>query len=167
MDRICTTCGLYGECRKWRTKCRQCESKASLKNQEGKPKKVLTVTERASANVQRRSYYRKDPKKWSSVARKWQLENPEKLRKSQRSLTKEKKRLIGIAKNVPCADCNGRFELVCMDFDHVRGSKTNDVSRMVYRSFSIETLMSEMEKCEVVCANCHRIRTSKRSKKNV
>lgn len=62
-------------------------------------------------------------------------------------------------KDVPCADCGQRLPDCAMDFDHVRGRKLFDVSHMKYYSYSREKLVAEILKCEVVCANCHRIRT--------
>jgi hypothetical protein len=47
-----------------------------------------------------------------------------------------------------------------MDFDHVRGSKLMEVSRLV--GASAQRLRDELAKCEVVCANCHRIRSARR-----
>jgi hypothetical protein len=46
-----------------------------------------------------------------------------------------------------------------MDFDHVR-DKTTEVSRLV-RTCGTARLMAEIERCDVVCANRHRIRTHK------
>jgi len=47
-----------------------------------------------------------------------------------------------------------------MDFDHLRDKKYN-ISNMVCSDYGV-ALMEEIEKCELVCANCHRIRTQKR-----
>jgi hypothetical protein len=67
--------------------------------------------------------------------------------------------LIAAAKHVPCADCGGTFPAVCMDFDHVGGDKDRNVADMVRRAVSSARLLAEIAKCEVVCSNCHRIRT--------
>ena len=45
--------------------------------------------------------------------------------------------------------------------DHLRDKKYN-VSRMVHDGFSCKAIKKEIEKCQVVCANCHRIRTHNR-----
>jgi hypothetical protein len=45
-----------------------------------------------------------------------------------------------------------------MDFDHVRGSKAGNVSEMI-GSATVMALLTEIAKCDVVCANCHRLRT--------
>lgn len=62
-------------------------------------------------------------------------------------------------KDKPCVDCGGRFHFSAMQFDHVRGTKSFNISRA---SRSVKNLMLEAEKCEVVCANCHAVRTYKR-----
>lgn len=49
-----------------------------------------------------------------------------------------------------------------MDFDHVRGEKKFNISIAAVKLMSIAIVQSEIEKCDVVCANCHRERTFKR-----
>jgi hypothetical protein len=47
-----------------------------------------------------------------------------------------------------------------MDFDHVAGEKVDDICGMRMRTVARDR--AEIEKCEVVCANCHRARTHMR-----
>ena len=61
---------------------------------------------------------------------------------------------------MPCADCMRSFPPEAMDFDHL-DEKIDLISKMVYQ-VGFETLKRELSKCEVVCANCHRIRTTRR-----
>jgi hypothetical protein len=51
-----------------------------------------------------------------------------------------------------------------MDFDHVRGEKKFKVAEAVQFAYGLnfDQLRAEIAKCEVVCANCHRIRTASR-----
>ena len=53
-----------------------------------------------------------------------------------------------------CADCGYAEHAVALDFDHVRGSKQINVCN----AKSLAAAMREAEKCEVRCANCHRVR---------
>ena len=72
----------------------------------------------------------------------------------------EVRTLLAEMKNVPCRDCRGVFPSVVMDFDHVSGEKSFNISNFLIRGgYSMQQLKDELEKCEVVCSNCHRLRT--------
>jgi len=71
-----------------------------------------------------------------------------------------KQRLVKIKETSGCADC-GESNPIVLDFDHLKDKKYN-VSRMIHDGFSWKAIKKEIEKCEVVCANCHRIRTHNR-----
>lgn len=61
-------------------------------------------------------------------------------------------------KSRPCADCGGTFDPVCMDFDHRPGEvKLFGIAHGASRK--LDKVIAEMAKCDLVCANCHRIRT--------
>ncbi len=49
-----------------------------------------------------------------------------------------------------------------MEFDHL-GDKIMDIARMTNSGCSVERLLAEVAKCELVCANCHRVRTWNRT----
>lgn len=65
------------------------------------------------------------------------------------------------AKARPCADCGIEYPPIVMEFDHVRGQKEFSIGNHV-KSVSRERLVAEIAKCDVVCANCHRLRTLRR-----
>lgn len=70
---------------------------------------------------------------------------------------------IAELKAEPCTDCGGCFPACCMDFDHTGdGVKVNNVGTMVAHHHSRENIEAEIAKCELVCANCHRVRTRDR-----
>lgn len=61
----------------------------------------------------------------------------------------------------PCVDCGEKNPIV-LEFDHRDGvEKTDCVSRIAGRNSSIENIQKEIDKCDVRCANCHKIRTAK------
>lgn len=62
----------------------------------------------------------------------------------------------------PCVDCRNYFPPYVMDFDHREGvRKTAIVSRLVANQ-SWTRLHAEIAKCDIVCSNCHRMRTYRR-----
>jgi hypothetical protein len=61
----------------------------------------------------------------------------------------------------PCADCKIHFPYYVMDFDHVRGRKQKNVMELI-PTLSKKKIDEEIAKCEVVCSNCHRVRTHMR-----
>lgn len=69
--------------------------------------------------------------------------------------------IIDAAKSRPCVDCKDVHPVYVMEFDHSRGKKRFVVSDGVK---TLKLLLREIAKCDVVCANCHRIRTHKRRK---
>ena len=70
-----------------------------------------------------------------------------------------KDRIIMEAKRKPCSDCGQRFPLCVMDFDHVRGNKLFSLGHANGKGITEEMVYAEIAKCDLVCANCHRIRT--------
>lgn len=82
--------------------------------------------------------------------------------KINRALYVERNRtwIFSYLKQHPCVDC-GASDPVILEFDHLRDKVTN-ISRLVGYAASIEKIKLEIEKCEVVCANCHRKRSAGR-----
>lgn len=74
---------------------------------------------------------------------------------------KEARRLNKKLKSGPCLDCGQRYHPVVMDWDHLE-DKYLSVSELVSRG-RVDLLEAEIAKCELVCANCHRMRTFRRA----
>lgn len=66
-------------------------------------------------------------------------------------------------KNKPCVGCGNKFPTCVMEFDHVRGTKLFNLGDMFHKGLSRKSILEEIAKCDLVCANCHRIRTCGRS----
>jgi hypothetical protein len=85
------------------------------------------------------------------------------IKKSNRVQKEKLKKWISDQRKLPCADCGLTFPPEAMDFDHLNASgKILSISTMVKKHFSKSRIIAEIAKCEVVCANCHRVRTAKR-----
>ena len=81
------------------------------------------------------------------------------------SIAKQKAYLANYIKDLksksPCLDCKISYPYYVMDFDHVRGVKHKNVSELI-STLSKKKIDAEIAKCEIVCSNCHRIRTHER-----
>ena len=80
--------------------------------------------------------------------------------KSKRYYEARCKLLIEL-KSKPCTDCHLTFPSYVMDFDHVRGEKLFGIAHGMH-NHTLDRVLVEIAKCDLVCANCHRIRTHTR-----
>lgn len=108
----------------------------------------------------RREYNREYQLRWYKANRDLHMQRVLKVNCRRRNLSKD---YVDKLKHVPCADCGVEFPSYVMDFDHVRGEKQVNLSRLRNSRLAWAKLVAEVEKCEVVCANCHRIRTRLRA----
>jgi protein-arginine kinase activator protein McsA len=98
-------------------------------------------------------------------AKKYYIDHHKKMKnqinicKSNRVIENRKK-LYSYLLTHPCIDCQENDPIV-LEFDHVRGTKKEIVSKLVNQGFSWEVILNEIKKCEVRCANCHRRKTAK------
>lgn len=74
------------------------------------------------------------------------------LRKRRKAQERCRAFLFNYLRNNPCMDC-GEPDPVVLEFDHVRGIKKKGVTELI--GAGLTTLQTEIEKCDVVCANCH------------
>ena len=71
--------------------------------------------------------------------------------------------LSQIKEENPCHDCGIYYDAVCIDFDHVPGEKKlMNLSQFNQGSYSFDKVVEEIQKCDIVCSNCHRLRTKNR-----
>lgn len=134
--------------------------KLSRQKQQKKEWKALNATKHREYMKQYQREYRKNNKK-----PKTQSERASNV-KSHRLFVEKQRAFVWGLKRAPCVDCGQCFHPACMDFDHLPGSgKVLDISKMVSQGLSQSRLESELSKCQLVCSNCHRLRTFNRSSK--
>lgn len=74
-----------------------------------------------------------------------------------------KRRLVGMIKTASgCQDCGYATASAALQFDHIDNNKKSDVSDLINRDYSWKVIQEEILKCEIVCANCHAVRTNTR-----
>ena len=97
--------------------------------------------------------------------REYKKNNIEKVRQNnnaagQRRYIKNRELVCQYLSQNPCITC-GESDIVVLDFDHRdRSAKRQEISN-VLSSWSWELIKTEIDKCDVLCANCHRRKTAK------
>ena len=86
--------------------------------------------------------------------------NINKISKNKERYQEKRKYLVEYLREHPCVDC-GEKRVACLEFDHVRGEKVDKISSIINRGW--RSLLTEIEKCDIRCANCHAIVTAKRA----
>lgn len=94
---------------------------------------------------------------WSDI--KWKEQEISK-RKNRAALIRELVSEYKIEKG--CKDCGYNSFPEALDFDHVIGTKCFNIGEAIAGTYSLEKLLEEINKCEIVCSNCHRVRTKRR-----
>ena len=80
------------------------------------------------------------------------------MSRNLRSNAENKQKLMAYLQGHPCTDC-GNSDVRVLEFDHVRGKKIKNIAEMLRHGASWSSIEAEIAKCEVRCANCHRIKT--------
>lgn len=125
--------------------------------------------------TQRRSWCKPCSRATSKVGwNNWKAGSPERAAESRRCSYNKYKQIyvarrrarrntiMAWLRQQPCMDCRQNFPQECMEFDH-RETKFKAPTSCAE---SIQALQEELMKCDIVCANCHRIRTHARGQQN-
>ena len=138
------------------TKSRQCNGcKKYIKITDFSWKKKANNKRAGKCKSCTNEYSRQHYKKNKDAYKKRSKEHTKRYKKYGRKLIYEFK--LGN----PCSAC-GESNPVVLEFDHIDPKKKrNDVSYMATHGYSIESLEKEIEKCIILCANCHRQKTAK------
>ncbi len=107
-------------------------------------------------------YYENHKTKISQKMSLYKKSHRKRLNQLNRIYQSRSRDLMNKLKHKPCVDCQGWFEPCQMEFDHRPGEEKLFEIGNRYSS-SLRTLTREMSKCDLVCSNCHRLRTWKRT----
>lgn len=106
-----------------------------------------------------RSCQNEHTRKWYKDNKKQQLKNVYARRARYKKELDEF--VFTFLSNHPCVDC-GESDIIVLDFDHIKGEKIKSISQMVADGTKLSSVVCEIEKCQVRCANCHRRQTFSR-----
>ncbi len=94
-------------------------------------------------------------------ASKWLKANRVTVNNGVRNRAKERRAFINHIKiERGCCDCGFNAHAEALDFDH-RDPKSKSFSVSKMCDCSVQRIEEEIAKCDVRCANCHRIKTAK------
>ena len=110
-------------------------------------------------NMRKDSEYTEKHKQWCKNHYK---ANKEAYFERNKKRAAEFRTIIAQMKGTTCLDCKREYHQCQLDFDHVKGEKKFNISK-IPDIHSKKALLEEIAKCEVVCASCHRLRTFQRS----
>ncbi len=96
-----------------------------------------------------------------TVTKQWRKDNPQRMKQLfQRTKVRTEVKSQEINekyKNKPCQDCGQRFLPCALDFHHRTGTdKRGSISSLM--KSPMEVIVAEIQKCDLLCAVCHRIR---------
>ena len=100
-----------------------------------------------------------------SRSKKYYSENTEKHKavayaRKVKTVKDNKQSILALFLAKGCADC-GNTDVRVLEFDHL-SDKVANVADLLRGGYCWATIQSEIDKCDIVCANCHRIRTYSR-----
>jgi len=102
-----------------------------------------------------RKYWHEHREKARAKQKRWEDKAHPPQYSRQRNIEYVKAYLLGH----PCIDC-GEKDIIVLEFDHKdRTTKYKAIAHLI--GGKLETLITEIEKCEVRCANCHKRKTAK------
>jgi len=104
---------------------------------------------------------KRDPRQLEAM-RAWYRRNKHRVLDSNTRKRQRIRELARTAKTKPCADCKVSYPFYVMDFDHRVGTRKIFEPARLASNGSFARFQQEIEKCDVVCANCHRERTHAR-----
>jgi hypothetical protein len=120
---------------------------------------VLILTLESNRATLRVMPYKDPTKQKAAQQRSYIKTQPARMQKQRRNRRVMLDYVAKVKTDTPCADCENFYHHSVMDFDHLpKFKKVAHVSVLARRN-NWELLLSEIAKCDVVCANCHRIRT--------
>lgn len=103
---------------------------------------------------QKKLYRGKNPKKWKEYHKKWQENNPKKLEKYfQQHYLKNKQYIVDYKLSRGCSICGYNKCSGALVFHHPNDDKEFSISTNMNKN--LEILKKEIEKCIILCANCH------------
>jgi predicted HNH restriction endonuclease len=103
-----------------------------------------------------RAWYHANKERAAVKAKAWRLNNLDYIKTKQREDKRKRKEQAVQYLGGKCQKCNGEFHPAVYEFHHTNPeTKDRDPSKML--SLKWERVTAELDKCLLLCANCHRL----------
>ena len=107
------------------------------------------TTCRACQKIFKRNFYQRNRPAYLDRSAKQKIE----------SIARNRRLLSEYLREHPCVD-RGESDVAVLEFDHLR-DKERSIGQLVLDGVSWQKILTEIAKCDVRCANCHRKKTAK------
>jgi len=124
-------------------------------------KKAYRLANLDAERIRHKNWRHANPEKMRAKARERHNADPNKERARLKADFQKKQAVINELKSKPCMDCKIQFLPCAMQFDHRRGIKRFRISAAALGKYTQRQFQEELDKCDLVCANCHAVRTWK------
>ena len=134
-------------------RCSKCKETLSISQFSFRVKSKGTLIEKCKScvSIYGKSHYHRNRQQYRDRCKK--------TRKKRTIINRQ--RWVRFLLDHPCVFCN-ESDIRCLDFDHIDPkTKKYSISRMLSIGVTWNVILVEIKKCRVLCANCHRKRTSK------
>lgn len=99
----------------------------------------------------------------TELSKTYYVKDKPKHRQNTKKHIAKRKEWFNNLKEKPCVDCGIQYHWHVMDFDHLpQFEKKFELAEMRRNNMSKSKILEEVSKCDVICSNCHRLRTVKR-----
>jgi len=117
-----------------------------------------TEAERQASRERNRRYYERHKERLRAANREYYHSNKEKFTETRaKNRRKKAEWYADLKRNKPCVDCKQSFHPAAMDWHHINGDGISSKTAMT--RLGKKRLEEELNKCILLCSNCHRIRT--------
>lgn len=125
-------------------KCKQCGVLKPLSeyNKRSQNKDGLNTKCRQCTKANAKKHYHTNPSRKLTI-----------MNRTKENCDKKKDYILNYLNIHPCAKC-GESDIRCLEFNHLK-NKEHNIADMLRNNRSLLAIQSEIDKCEVLCANCH------------
>ena len=153
---ICISCKKEIIKNSWNQKyCKECREQKFKERHKEQSKRFHKENPTKYLVANRKRYYN-NLEKSRKYARDYHNRNKEKINERVREIRRINKTILVNYKGGECEKCGYNGCLGALEFHHVDGKKEFEIGKKTNTLKGIDKLKKEVDKCELLCANCHK-----------